>query len=353
MNVLFYTATLSLQVNGSAYPGKEAALTGTFDYGAAPVPATRSAAIYLDNNLEQQFNAGPVFNQNVTLAAKITPGQHSLTVSAAADDRYAPVLANFVLNVTRAATSANLQLPGVGWIPGSFTLSGQLSSSTGPLDNATVIINAGKASKQIITAPDGSFATKIGLGFSLSLLGTQAVTLQVQPQEPWNAPLTVNKNIFLINYINLILILLVLIALAVYLPRRFRKWFSMPKDRPSRLPGLVPPLMPQPQAQVGTAPRLPVAMEKTEEGDNTVSFWYRVALKVVQAVTKLVIAPQQTLREYGKAVSAVLGPAGKYFTELTHLEEKRLYGKASADAAAVRKSRDLAQAIQKEAERKP
>jgi hypothetical protein len=78
-----------------------------------------------------------------------------------------------------------------------------------------------------------------------------------------------------------------------------------------------------------------------------------VALKVVQAVTKLVIAPQQTLREYGKAVSAVLGPAGKYFTELTHLEEKRLYGKASADAAAVRKSRDLAQAIQKEAERKP
>jgi hypothetical protein len=67
MNVLFYTATLSLRVNGNAYPGKAAALTGTFNYGTAPVAATRSAAIYLDNNLEQQFNADRKVNLLTTL----------------------------------------------------------------------------------------------------------------------------------------------------------------------------------------------------------------------------------------------------------------------------------------------
>ena len=133
MTVLFYTATLSLQVNGSAYPGKEAALTGTFDYDTAPVPATRSAAIYLDNNLEQQFNAGPVFNQNVTARRENHAGSAFTHRISSSRRPYAPVLANFVLNVTLAPTSANLHLPAVGWIPGSFTLSGQLSSSTGPL----------------------------------------------------------------------------------------------------------------------------------------------------------------------------------------------------------------------------
>ena len=59
--------------------------------------------------------------------------------------------------------------------------------------------------------------------------------------------------------------------------------------------------------------------------------------------------PQQTLREYERETSKVLGPAGKYFIELTHLLEKRLYGKRQPDASDIQKSQELALELQKEA----
>ena len=155
---------------------------------------------------------GPVFNQGIMLDAQITPGKHSITVSAPADGRYAPVMASYVLNVTLATTNMDLHLPVIGLIPGSIQLSGKLYSSAGPLANAAVVITGGTTIKKVTTAADGTFSTKIGIGMGLSLLGTQGITVQVQPQEPWNAPLTSTKNIFLINYVTLVLILIVLVA---------------------------------------------------------------------------------------------------------------------------------------------
>jgi hypothetical protein len=57
------------------------------------------------------------------------------------------------------------------------------------------------------------------------------------------------------------------------------------------------------------------------------------------------------LREYGKEASQALGPAGKYFLELTYLLEKRIYGKPPTDASDIEKSQQLAIQIQKEAGR--
>jgi hypothetical protein len=68
----------------------------------------------------------------------------------------------------------------------------------------------------------------------------------------------------------------------------------------------------------------------------------------VQSITKLILAPHQTLREYGQEASNKLGPAGKYFLELTYLIEKRLYGKRQPDASDIQKSKDLTREIQKE-----
>ena len=352
MTVLFYTAQLTLQVNNSAFPGKETTVTGTFDYGTFPVLAARSAAIYLDNTLAEQFSTGPVFNQGIILSGQITPGKHSITVSASADGRYAPVLASYVLNVTLATTNLDLHLPVIGLIPGSIQISGKLYSSVGPLSNASVLITQGTESKQITTAADGTFSTKIGLGIGFNLLGTQGITVQVQPQEPWNAPLTSTKNIFLINYVALLLILIVLAVLAVYLPRRFKKWFVVQPGKHVRVPGLVPPaLVTTHQVKTGISPKPPESSVKPEEGANSIFYWYRVALQLVQVVTKKLLAPHQTLREYGQEASNKLGPAGKHFLELTYLIERRLYGIRKPDAADVQQSKDLALEIQKEAGR--
>ena len=89
--------------------------------------------------------------------------------------------------------------------------------------------------------------------------------------------------------------------------------------------------------------------EKEEEAKNPVLYWYRIALKFVQDLTKKILKPNQTLREYGREVSRVLGPAGKYFLELTYLLEKRLYGKHETDANDNQQSQQLAAEIQKQA----
>jgi hypothetical protein len=350
--VLFYAAQLTLQTNNIAYPGKEVILTGTFDYNGAPALQQRAVELYLDNALEGQFNAPLVFDQGITLDATITSSKHVITVSVPADGRYAPVLASYVLNVTLATTNMDLHLPVIGLIPGSIQISGKLYSSVGPLNNASVLITRGTESKQITTAADGTFSTKIGLGLAFNLLGTQGITLRIQPQEPWNTPLTSTKNIFLLNYVALLLILIVLAAFAVYLPRRFKKWFVVQPGKHVRVPGLVPqsPLSTH-QVKTGISPKPPESSEKPEEGANSIFYWYRVALQLVQVVTKKLLAPHQTLREYGQEASNKLGPAGKHFLELTYLIERRLYGIRQPDATDVQQSKDLALEIQKEAGR--
>ena len=60
------------------------------------------------------------------------------------------------------------------------------------------------------------------------------------------------------------------------------------------------------------------------------------------------LKPHQTLREYGREASSALGPAGKYFMELTYLLEKRLYGNPKPDTSDIQKSQDLAVEIQKQ-----
>jgi hypothetical protein len=354
LTVLFYSAKLTLQQNNIAYPGKESTVTGIFDYGNTPVPTQRSAQLYLDNTLVEQFNTGPVFNQGIMLAATIVPAAHAVTISVPADGRYAPVISTYTLNVTLAATVLDLHMAAVGLIPGSIGLSGKLYSVVGPLANAAITITSGTTIKQIITAGDGSFTTKIGLGMGLSLLGTQGIKLQIQPHEPWNAPLTSTKNIFLINYVMLVLISAVLVALAVYLPRRFKKWVAVQPAKRIKIPGLVLPVSPPlSQSKTVISPKAQESARPPEETANSVSYWYHVALKLVQSITKMMLKPHQTLREYGTEASIALGPSGKYFMELTYLLEKRLYGNRKPDAGDIQKSQDLTLEIQKETGREP
>ena len=347
---LFYTAQLTLQLTNTAYPGKTVTLTGTFDYGSDPVPQQRVVDLYLDNNIEDQLNAGPVFNKSIMLDAQITSGNHLITVSAPADGRYAPVMTSYVMDVTLATTILDLHMPVIGFIPGSIQLSGKAYSSLGPLDNAAILISDGKTSKQIITAADGTFSTKLGMGMGASLLGTQTITVKVKPQEPWNASVTKAKNIFLIYFINIGLLLAILIFMAVYLPRRFKKWFTGRPGKKVKLPGMVvPETVTVYAAKEEVSPKEKNNTEKEEEAKNPVLYWYRIALKFVQDFTKKMLKPHQTLREYGREVSRVLGPAGKYFLELTYLLEKRLYGKHETDANDNQQSQQLAAEIQKQA----
>jgi len=56
--------------------------------------------------------------------------------------------------------------------------------------------------------------------------------------------------------------------------------------------------------------------------------------------------PQQTLREYARDTGRLLGPAGKYFEELTLIFEKHLYGGVQKAAEKeIERSKRLAEAV--------
>jgi hypothetical protein len=349
ITVLFYTAQLTLIPGNPAYPGRATTIQGDFSYGDAPVLAQRPAELYLDDVLTAGFTAGTTFTQTISIDAQATTGQHLIAVSVPASGRYAPVFATCVLLVAQATPVLDLNAPGIGIIPGNIGLSGRVYSDIGPLANASVIITAGKANIQVTTAPDGTFSTKLHMGMGLILLGTQTMTVQVQPEEPWNAPLAATKSILIINAVNCGIILIVLVVLGVYLPRRFKKWFGVSPGKKVEPPEVVLPVVPatyQDKATVSAKAR--DNRDQQEETANPILYWYRIALKLIQKITKAMLMPQQTLREYARNVGRILGPAGKYFMELTYITERRLYGKEPPAAEDAVRSKQLSRTLQEE-----
>jgi hypothetical protein len=348
LTVLFYEVTLDLKQEGTAYPGREVLLTGTFDYNGAPPPAQRPVELYLDDILVSQFSAGTGFSQTIDIGANISPGKHALSASVAAVGRYAPAAADSLLEVKLATPVLELHLPRISFIPGSIGISGRLYSEIGPLQNAGVAVNAGNAGAQVKTTAEGTFNSKLRMGLGLSLLGNQDISVNVQPLEPWNAPLSTTKTTFVINALSCGLILIVLVGLGVYLPRRLKKWNLFPPGKPGRLAETVP----APVTLLGeNSTILPLKEAKRDDSEatsNPIMYWYRIALKLVQRLTRAILKPQQTLREYARQSSTALGPAGKYFLELTYIIERKLYGKGQPSKADAEKSRQLARSIQEE-----
>jgi len=75
-------------------------------------------------------------------------------------------------------------------------------------------------------------------------------------------------------------------------------------------------------------------------------YWYRLIIRLVQGVTKAMLKPQQTLREFAGETSRVLGPFGKYFVELTGMVERLLYSRYRPTEKDAEKSQRLSHNIE-------
>ena len=91
----------------------------------------------------------------------------------------------------------------------------------------------------------------------------------------------------------------------------------------------------------------------TEEGDeasaeprNTIFQWYRLVVRVIQGITKTLLKPQQTLREFAEESGRVLGPAARFFVEFTRIVERLLYSPYQPTEKDVEMSRELSVKIE-------
>ena len=347
LEVLFYEAELEVTVESQAYPGLETIITGRFDYGQSPPPNDRKVEIYLDDVLITEVRAQETFAQSITIPPGTDVGKHIITVSSSAAARYAPVVTSAILNITRVTPILDIDIPGLVLIPGSVELEGNLHSEFGPLNGALINIGLGESRVELASSEDGSFDTKIGVGLGFGLIGSQDLAIQVFPQEPWHAPLDTARTVPVVNIMNCGILLAVIISLGIFLPGRLRRLrvYSRRRARPEAL--AAPPESAPVSYEIVIDTDLTSGVDESgREPRNIIFFWYRLVVRLIQGATKTLFRPQQTLREFASESSGVLGPAAKFFVELTRTVERLLYSKYRPTEEDVGKTEQLADAIE-------
>jgi hypothetical protein len=350
VKVRFYEAELEVTVEKKAYPGLETKVNGRFNYGQSPPLNERRVEIYLDDVLVAEVVAQDAFTQEVKIGPETDVGKHTVTVSSAAVGRYSPVVASAVLNVTKATPILDLSIPRVAIIPGSVGLEGRLYSEVGPLSEASIKMGLSKSQVELVSSEDGTFDTKIKVGMGFGVIGSQDLAIQVLPQEPWHAPLNTTSSVLMVNVVNCGAFVAILLFLGIYLPGRLRRRLGAYPRRTERL--ALATASPEPAS---TYRKRVTALTLTEDSDEAsreprdrVLRWYRFVVRLLQGITKAMLGPQQTLREFAKESSRVLGPVAKYFIELTKIVERLLYSQYRATEGDVENSKQLSHKIEEE-----
>jgi hypothetical protein len=339
LRISFYQADLRIETEDKAYPGRELAFTVKLEYAPGTPLQSREAEIYLDDSLTGKFAIRDSSMQKIQLDPALSIGKHTLTVSIKSEGMYAPVSEKLPLDVTLAVPVLEMATPGTVMVPGKLIISGKVSSETGQMQNARISLEVRNSTAVIKTDDEGRFETTLLLGLGVDLLGNQTISVKVQPEEPWNKSLAISKKIFMVNLPSCAILLVVLAALCYYLPRRFK--FRLRKAPVVKKPKYSTPA---PAAQ-----SIQAAADAKEGGDNLIFDLYRFALKIVTAITRAVLKPQQTLREFALENNKALGSLSRYFNDFTRLIERLLYSRHKATDADLKKSRELYDSMNKEA----
>jgi hypothetical protein len=328
--------------------------------------------------LVKTFTAGMSFTQLLDISPDMETGRNVVTAAAEAKGEMAPVTGVRDLEITKAIVSMEVERPFLAWIPGSIDLRGRMWSELGPLENSGISITTSSLSANTGKIPiansalaalsrikiaeevkpyepspidEGYFETHFDLGMNWSLLGILTLNIRVEPQEPWNAPLTLKTNIFVINFINLGILLVILAALGTFLPRQLRKWYAA---RPQKIM--------QPRLSVKET-ALPASVsirrgqgagetwiETPEEPGNTLLHWFYKVVELVQKITGVILKPDQTLREFDRQSSPKLGPLAGYFHDLVMVIEKALYSRHKSGKEDEEQAIKLAERLSKASE---
>ncbi len=346
LQVMFYEATIDLTVAEDAYPGLEIGIAARFDYGQWPVPSEREVEIYLDNELVASLQAQPEFIRKITIAPNTETGRHVITVSAQASGRYAAVVATAGLSVTRMTPVIDLKTPRIILAPWSTHFSGTVNSDQGPLDGALVKMSLRGSQTELASSNDGTFDAGMKMGWGLDLFGSEQLRVEVIPREPWNEPVIVTRNVFVVNVVNCAGLLVVLVVLAVYVPGRLKRRLG----RHSKASYEPHPLDPVPVYSTEAAP---TGMSEEAMGEpvgkprERILRWYLLALKVVQRIARVSARPDQTLREFARETASAIGPLADRFAEFTRIVERLLYSRHEPSEEDAERIKSLSKNIEK------
>lgn len=329
LKTLFYRSRLEVDVKGEAYPGLEKEISGRFDYGQSPASGPRKVQFYLDGTFLGEEIAGQNFSRKIRIGPVISEGYHSISVLAEPSGRYSSAAFYDILDITRMTPYIDYKVSGLALVPGKFTILGKVSSKKGPLRNAKIKISTGKYYSEILSKEDGGFSGKVKINDGFIQTGRQDLIIQVVPAEPWHAPVTARGSIFVINVINIGIIVFVIILLPfIYRLRGVEiklLWNRWREKRAREAPVLAK------ATGISDSGTMAVSVEAEREPEDSprsrILYWYRLTARFLMRGAGTALTAHQTLREFAQAAGRALGPLAGYFLELTRMVERLLYSR--------------------------
>ncbi len=346
----YYIPTrLAVSAPETVYPGIPAIISGqiTSEHGNAE----REVSITLNDVELAGGKASPHFNLEIVIPPQTPAGEHSLEITAAAQERYAAATRRLRINVTRVPLRAELELPGLVIIPGPIRVKGKVFRQITAVPGGTlpdtsfqdvqVEISYAQSSAKTDTAADGSFSSQIKTSFgSLTLFGVEEMNIMLIPAEPWYAPTRASRKIIVLHPLSLGLVVIGFVSLGVMVGKRAKTRSAEVQERQSPAP---------------KAPRKwydirypPEAKRETTDAEVRVLTAYYSALRAIEKRTGAVLTEPTTLREFLTAIAPQLPAGVQAFAELTSLAEFTLYSnRAAGDDTALRAGK-LAETIEEE-----
>jgi len=357
----YYPTSLKFSAPEVAHPGLPITVSGQVSSTGSDV--SRTIKILLDNTQLAEERIQGKFSLEITPPEQTTTGKHSLTVVATSQGRYSGTSRSLSIDISRIPLQADIQLPKIIIMPKPIQASGKVFHNLSPVSDAQVNLAFRQSSIMTKTATDGSFTavvkppqlsmlttsssnffyattTTIELPFDLSLVGSQKLTMTIQPIEPWYAPIQIETWTFVINPANTGLMLVIFFSFGLLVYNRVRARALRPREER---------LVPQPPIQElfpATLPPRPKYGLADIKG--RILSAYLGGLEAVEKKTGISMAAHTTLREFLNMATPQLPSVAKPFIELTTITEAALYSAHRLDEDTANKAEQLAATIKEE-----
>lgn len=361
VNTMFYPTLLEVSAPETAHPGLPITISGQVSSTDGNID--RIIKVLLDNTQLAGETIQGQFSLEITPPPQTSIGEHSLTIVATSQGHYSGAVKSLSIDISKIPIQADIQIPQLIVIPKPIQISGKVSHNFAPVQDARVSLTFRQSSTTTKTANDGSFTavvklpqlsvstptssnlftattTTIELPLDLSLIGPQELTITITPVEPRYAPLQIKRWVFVVNPVNIGLMLFAFLSLGLVVYNRFRTRpivlrhkKAVPQPPAQELPAATPPPMPK--------------FEFTGIKGRILSA-YLDGLETVEKVTRTLMATHTTLREFLKTATPRLPTAIKSFAELTTIAEVALYSARRLDEDIATRAEQLAATIKKE-----
>lgn len=313
----FYLTGLEVAWPRVAHPGLPMVVTGEVTSQGETQPALRHLRLLFDGTVLTEADVPGSFQIEVVSPDEVTLGTHIVRAEVAPDGLYSGASRESSLELAVLPTTVQVRVPRVALAPWWLPVSGKLSSPRGPVERARVQLTLKGHSVSGFSTSSGDYSTSLRLPLSLTLFGPQKLAVFADPEMPWGASVTAQRNVFVVNLADIGLLLAVATAVGLVALRRRRSPEATPSVLLSAEPVLERPA-PSPPAQAGPAgprDRVLLAYARATQG---------VAVRAGQQT-----APNVTLREFLRQVRPALGDADAAYADLTRAAETVLYSEAT------------------------